>query len=153
VCRGGLGRGSSWLGVFHPVLLSARDTNVAVALPDGETFVVVSHGAAYRVWVDDPHRWEEVAAGGVLEPVIASEPGIVALADHTGLVGYGPSGLAWKSERLVWDDLRPVGLDGAALQMEGFDAPRNEVVSFTLDLRSGRSLDAPYPDRGVRSAD
>lgn len=145
--------GPSWLGVFHPTLLSARDTNAAVALPDGETFVVVSHGAAYRVWVDDPEHWEEIAPGGVHEPIIASEPGIVAFADHTVLIGYGSGGLVWESEPLVWDDLRPVQLAGATLQLEGFDAPRNEIVSFTVDLRSGRSLDAPHPGRRLRSAD
>ena len=37
----------SWLGVFHPIVVS-RDTNAAVALPDGETFAVLSHGTAYR---------------------------------------------------------------------------------------------------------
>lgn len=143
----------SWLGVFHPILTSARDTNAAVALPDGETFAVLSHGTGYRVWVEDPQRWEEIAAGGVHDPIVSSELGIVVFAGHTVLTGYGPSGLVWESERLVWDDLRPVRLDGETLQMEGFDAPRNEIVSFTVDVRSGRSTDAPHPDRQLRSAD
>lgn len=121
--------------------------------PEVTAPVVVSHGAAYRVWVDDPEHWEEIAPGGVHEPIIASEPGIVAFADHTVLIGYGSGGLVWESEPLVWDDLRPVHLDGATLQLEGFDAPRNEIVSFTVDLRSGRSLDAPHPGRWLRSAD
>ncbi len=143
----------SWLGVFHPILVSARDTKAAVALPDGETFAVVSHGTAYRVWADDPHHWEQIADGGVHDPIASSELGIVVFAGHTVVTGYGTSGRVWESERLVWDDLRPVRLDGGTLHMEGFDAPSDEIVSFTVDVRSGRSIDAPHPDRQVRSAE
>ena len=133
-------RAESWLGMFHPIITSARDTNAVVALPDGETFAVVSHGSVYRAWVEAPARWEKISPGGVHDPVIAPDLELVAFADHNTLIAYGVNGLAWESERLVLDDLRPLRLEGEMLWMEGFDG--NEIVPFTVDLRSGRSCDA-----------
>jgi hypothetical protein len=39
-----------WLGIFHADMTSARSANCVVALPDGESIVIVSEGRAYRVW-------------------------------------------------------------------------------------------------------
>jgi hypothetical protein len=113
-------RAASWLGIFYPILTSARDTNAVVALPDGETFAVVSHGSVYRAWVEAPERWEEIAPGGVHEPVIARDLELVAFVDHTVLTAYGVHGLAWKSERLVWDDVNDPGKFGPDGGVEHF---------------------------------
>jgi hypothetical protein len=136
----------SWLGVFDARLPSPRGVNCVVALPDHESLAVISHGAAYRVWADDPRRWEELSIGGVMQPVVVTVPELVLLVEHTTILAYGPHGLAWESEALVWDDLEAVSVDGEHLRAKGFDAPRNKIVAFTVDLRTGRSRDAPRSD-------
>jgi len=54
-------------------------------------------------------------------------------------------GLAWRTARLVWDDLHALRIDGTTLIAQGFDAPANRMVRFDLDLETGRSDDAPHP--------
>jgi hypothetical protein len=135
-----------WLGIFDAQLTSPRGVNCAVALPDRESIAVISHGAAYRVWAADPRRWDELSIGGVMAPVVVTALELVLLVEHTTILAYGSRGLAWDSEALVWDDLEAVSVDGERLRAKGFDAPRNKIVAFTVDLRTGRSQDAPRSD-------
>ncbi len=65
--------------------------------------------------------------------------------EHTETTAYGSDGLAWRSGRLVWDDLHAVGVDGSTLIAEGFDPPSGRFVRFAVDLKTGRSDDAPNP--------
>jgi hypothetical protein len=140
-----------WLGVFHSDG-SGRGTTAVIALPDRETFAVIADGDAYRVWVTEPGRWTKIA-GAVTEPVVSLELQLVAFADWTTVVAYGTQGLQWESEQLTWDDLRPLRLEGSSLLIEGFDAPKNAIVPFSVDLRTGKSEDAPHPNRRLRRVD
>jgi hypothetical protein len=135
-----------WLGIFDAQLMSPRGVNCAVALPDRESIAVVSHGAAYRVWAADPRRWDELSIGGVMAPVVITAPELVLLVEHTTILAYGPRGLAWKSEPPVSDDLEAVSVDGEHLRAKGYDAPRNKIVVFTVDLGTGRPQEAPLHD-------
>lgn len=139
-----------WLGIFQAQLVSPRGASCAVALPDRVSIAVLSHGAVYRVWVGDPTRWDELSTGGVMQPVVVGALELVLFVEHTTILAYGSRGLAWTSEQLVWDDLEAVAVDGDYLQATGFDAPRNEIVALTVDLRTGRSENAPHPRRHMR---
>jgi hypothetical protein len=139
--------GPRWLGFFQAQLLSPRGASCAGALPDRESIAVLSHGATYRVWAGDPARWEEISPGGVMEPVVVGALELVLFVEHNSILAYGPRGLAWTSAQLVWDDLEAVAVDGEYLQATGFDAPRDEIVALTVDLRTGRSENAPFPRR------
>jgi hypothetical protein len=142
-----------WLGIFQAQLPSPRGATCVVALPDRESIAVLNHGAAYRVRVGDPTRWEELSPGGVMQPVVVGALELVLFVEHTTILAYGSHGLAWKSEQLVWDELEAVALDGEHLKATGYDAPRNEIVPFTVDLRTGRSENAPHPRRHMRLVD
>ena len=120
--------------------------NCAVALPDRESIAVVSHGAAYRVWAADPRRWDELSIGGVMGPVVITAPELVLLVEHTTILAYGPHGIAWTSEPPVSDDLEALSVDGEHLRAKGYHAPRNKTVALTVDLRTGRSQEAPLHD-------
>lgn len=139
-----------WLGIFQAQLLSPRGATCAVAMPDRESIAVLSHGTAYRVWVGDPARWDELCPGGVMQPVVVGALELVLFVEHTTILAYGSHGLSWTSEQLVWDDLEAVAVDGQYLQATGFDAPRNEIAALTVDLRTGRSENAPHPLRHAR---
>jgi hypothetical protein len=128
-----------WSGAFQARLPSPRGASCAVALPDRASFAVVSHGAAYRVWVTHPARWEEISPGGVAQPVVVDAPELVLFVEHTTILAYGSRGLAWKSDPLVSDELEAMRVDGEYLWANGFDAVRNETVPLTVDLRTGRS--------------
>jgi hypothetical protein len=138
--------GDPWIGVFaSSVLESPRGATRAVALPDRATLAVLSKGATYRIAAHDPLDWDEISAGGTASPVVIEPLELVLFVDHTVITAYGRAGLEWTSERLVWDELEVAEVDGCTLHAKGFDAPQNQIVSFTLDLRTGESKNAPHP--------
>jgi hypothetical protein len=138
--------GRAWIGLFSAQLTSPRGATGVVALPDRESFAVLCAGAAYRVSAVSPGDWEEISVGGVEAPVVSSDPELVLFVEHTAIIAYGSDGLAWQTERLVWDDLHALRVDGSTLIAEGFDPPVGRMVTFGVDLKTGRSDDAPNPD-------
>ena len=82
-----------------------------------------------------------------MAPVVVAALELVLLVEHTT---YGPRGLEWKSEPPVSDDLEALSVDGEHSRAKGYDAARNKTVAFTIDLRTGRSQDAPHHDRRRR---
>ena len=138
--------GDPWIGIFASSLLaSPRGATCAVALPDRATLGVLSQGAAYRVAAHDCLDWEEISVGGTARPVVIEPLELVLFVEHTIITAYGRAGLEWTSERLVWDELEVAEVDGCTLHAKGFDAQQNRIVSFTLDLGTGESENAPHP--------
>jgi hypothetical protein len=105
----------------------------------------VSKGAAYRVAAHDPLDWNEIPARGTSEPVVMEALELVLFVDNTVVTAYGRDGLAWQTERLVWDQLKVGRVDGSTLEAEGFDALADRIVSFTIDLRTGESVKRAVP--------
>lgn len=136
----------AWVGLFSARLTSPRSANGVVALPDRESFAVLCAGAVYRVSAVSPGDWKEISVGGVEAPVVSTEPELVLFVEHTTIIAYGREGLAWQTERLVWDGLHALRVDGSTLIAEGFDPPTGRTVSFGVDLHTGRSDNAPNPD-------
>jgi hypothetical protein len=136
----------AWIGLFQAGIPSPRGASGVVALPDRESFAVLCAGAAYQVLAASPHDRQEISAGGIEAPVVVKDYELVLFTEHTAITAYGSDGVAWQSERLVWDDLHAVSVQGSALIAEGFDAPSNRIVRFAVDLKTGRSDDAPNPD-------
>lgn len=137
--------GEAWIGMFARQIPSPRGASGVVALPDRETFAVLCAGTVYRVSAHRPSAWGEISVGGVEVPVVVKDLELVLFAEHTDLVAYGHDGIAWRSAQLVYDDLHALTVDGSTLVAEGFDAPHNRIVPFAVDLRTGRSADAPFP--------
>jgi hypothetical protein len=138
--------GDPWIGIFGSSLLaSPRGATCAVALPDRATLAVLSKGAAYRVSAHDPLEWDEISVGGTAKPVVIEPLELVLFVEHADISAYGRAGLEWKSDRLVWDGLEVGDVDGFTLRARGFDASQDRIVSFTLDLRTGKSENASHP--------
>jgi hypothetical protein len=138
--------GLAWIGLFWAQIPSPRGASGVVALPDRESFAVLCAGAVYRVLAASPHDWEEISAGGVEAPVVVEDHEFVLFTEHTKITAYGSNGLAWRSARLVWDDLHAVRVEGSTLIAEGFDPASGRIVRFAVDLKTGKSDDAPNPD-------
>ena len=144
---------AAWTGIFEALLQSSGGAHGVVALPDRRSLAVASHGTVYRVRADTPEDWEEIMAGVQSDPLVIEPLELVLILDFTSVIAYGDDGRAWETEQLVWDDLRSVGVDNHTLHVEGFDAPLNEIVPFTIDLRTGTSPNAPHPNRRMRRPD
>jgi hypothetical protein len=79
-----IGRAS--IGLFSERIPSPRGATGVVALPDRESFAVHCGGAVYRVSAASPGDWEEISAGGVEAPVVASDHELVLFVEHTAIV-------------------------------------------------------------------
>ena len=58
-----------------------------------------------------------------MDPVLVITLQLVLFVDHTTILAYGPAGLAWESERLAWDDLEAVTVDGEHLHAKRLTHP------------------------------
>jgi len=72
----------------------------------------------FRWSLDNPHHADPT-------PVIDIRPvpalGILVFADYTTLVAYGRTGLAWKTKRLTWSDLKITETTDAFIEGEFWD--------------------------------
>jgi hypothetical protein len=76
---------------------------------------------------------------------MARDQGLILFADDTTITAYGRSGLVWSSERLCWDDLKIVGVDGDQVIACGYDAPTESDGRFVLDLFTGTVRESDFP--------
>jgi hypothetical protein len=134
--------GKSWIGVFAFASETPATLSRIVSTPDVNRVCVISKGAAYIVKVDDPDVWEEITVMPVLEVRSILESNLLVFSDFTRLSAYGSAGVAWRSPRVCWDDLKIVTVTGNTIEGVGYD-PTNSTTHesrFVVDLRTGRSL-------------
>jgi hypothetical protein len=140
--------GEPWIAVFDMSRYGSPPAapRQVLAWPDPRSFCVVQDGVACVVCSDEPETHEEIDLDPVCDVLAVPSHDLVVFAEFTTLVAYGPTGVAWRSSRLAWDDLRIVGARGDMLEVSGFDPTSrgNPQPVFMVDLRTGRSDDSPY---------
>jgi hypothetical protein len=132
--------GRAWIGIFAFGYSPALSR--VVSTPDPDRMCVVSQGAAYFVRADEPEVWEEIPLVPVLNVRPIPEDKLLLFSDFTGLAAYGSGGLAWRSPRLCWDELKIVSVTRDTVEGTGYD-PTNSTTHesrFVVDLKTGRSL-------------
>jgi hypothetical protein len=137
--------GEPWLGVFG----ATHGTTEVLSWPDERSFCVVHAGSADVVRSDEPSATFVVDADPVRQALAIPSRGLVVFADYTDLIAYRADGVAWRSGRLVWDDLEIIRAKGDLLYVCGFDPTASrggESREFTVDLRTGVAPDKPYRD-------
>ena len=134
-----------WMGVFEfgdspNVLLSG-----VFATPAADVLCVVASGKGYLVHSDKPEWWSEIHAFPITTVLQAPEVELLIVANFTSIYAFGKDGLAWKSKRLVWDDLRITSYDRHTLCGDGFDPTQSARVAFAVDLRTGEHEGGSFP--------
>jgi hypothetical protein len=138
--------GDPWVGVFYGGGYGAPPaaTSRVVGWPDEVSLCVVYTGNAVVVRSDSPEVNLELDVFPVCDVLAVPEHNMVVFADFTTLYAYNAKGFAWGTDRLVWDELKILGVEGDAVRLSGFDAPANAYPEFTVDLRTGKATDRPY---------
>ncbi|HET9803301.1 MAG TPA: hypothetical protein VFP96_08695 [Candidatus Acidoferrum sp.] len=134
--------GQSWVGVFSSGRYSSGAARAVLSTPNLHRMCVLSYGNAYIVDAGHPETWERIELFPVLgvRPVV--EHDLLLFFDFTGLEAYGTNGVAWKTPRLCWDDLKITNITANAVEGTGYD-PTNRMrpeMRFAVDLKTGRSL-------------
>jgi hypothetical protein len=131
--------GKMWAGVFA---FGHGSLTIVISTPEPNTVCVISKGAGYLVHAEAPEQWEQVGVCPVTDARPIPEHKLLLLSDFTRLAVYGTDGLAWKSPRVCWDDLKITGITSESIEGTGFD-PTNTLkprMQFAVDLKTGRSL-------------
>ncbi len=131
----------AWFGLFANGGVYPSGEHV-LALPDRKSFAVVCDSASYRVNAQDPHDWCEISTVIVAPPLVLAHLDLVLFVDFTGIVAWGPNGLAWDTGGLVYDDMTIISYSGDVLTVEGSSPPLN-TRRFHVNLRTGASHDGP----------
>ena len=134
--------GAPWIGVFAFGYESPVAISRIVSSPDPNRICVISKGGAYIVKVDQPEVWEQIPLMPVLDVRPIPEDKLLVFSDFIRLAAYGRDGLAWRSPRVCWDELKIVRVTPDAIEGMGVD-PTNSItreMRFVIDLKTGRSL-------------
>jgi hypothetical protein len=139
--------GREWLGIFEfgnqpGILLSG-----IFSCPDEDLLCVVSGGRGYFVCSDNPTQWSEVPVTPVTNVLQVLEAGLLIFSDFTSLCAWGARGLAWQSKQLAWDDLVISSCDGRTLRGNGFNPIESSIVSFSVDVVTGKHQGGSSPDQ------
>lgn len=128
--------GEPWIGIFRGSddgFRSQMPPPYVIGWPDELSVCVVFEGLGCLVRADDPARNEEIESWPMVYDLRVI-PGheLVVFAGMLDLVAYNAGGIAWRTERLVEDDLRIIGVEGDRLRCTGF-----VTGEFEVDVRTG----------------
>jgi hypothetical protein len=137
-------QGEPWVGVFAFGRLTPKGVSGIFTTPDPDRLCVVAKGAGYLVRADDPSAWEPVAANPVIDVRPILRRGLLVFAEHTRLFAYGPTGLAWRTKQLTWDDLVITEVTDDSIRGEFWDVATESAGSFRVRLATGEH------DGGIR---
>jgi|SRR5579871_3315468 len=129
--------GDPWTGFARPT--SGRIRNAITGLfptPDPRQLCVISQGTAYLVDVATRRILELSSSEPVIFVASLTEVGLLLLATPWRVCAVGPSGQAWRTERLAIDGLRLDEADGSrVVGVADPDSP--EPRDFVIDLVDG----------------
>ena len=127
--------GQTWIGTF-----AFGDSGVSgiFTTPDPQRLCIVSNGEGYFVNTSIPTEWEAIRAMPIkdVRSILAQE--IIVFADYTDLVAYGRTGVKWKTERLVLDELKITEVTDISIKGEGWNPFDETRKNFIVDAATGR---------------
>jgi hypothetical protein len=137
--------GESWIGVFAFLFDPPHSFSRVVSTLDADRVCIISGSAGYIVKVEEPETWESIVIP-VLSVRLLPEHRLLVFSSYTELAAYGRNGLAWRSPRLCWDELKILNVTHNTIEGTGYD-PTNSISNesrFAVDIGTGRSL-LPFP--------
>jgi hypothetical protein len=121
------------------------DVTAIKRIPATDSFVVIVSGHAYFAEASNLR----IASGGFSEivrsAISVSDPSLVIVEGDTEIGAYDAGGLSWKTGRLSWDGLRLGTPRHGELKGEGWDAPSDTWIAFSVDLVTGRTQGGTRP--------
>ena len=137
-------RSQKWVGCFA---FGSYELSACIASPEPRQLFVLSRGAGYAVDVDCPGKSRELPSVPVRDFRVLADQKMVLFADFTRTAAYGVNGLIWRSERLCWDDVKILSIEGGLVYGSGSDptSSANPERRWELDLLTGRTVRTDFP--------
>jgi len=136
--------GKSWVGVFAFLYESSPALTRVMSTFDPDHVCIIAKGAGYIVNTADPDIWQQIPIAPVLDVRLIREGQLLLVADHTRLAAFGKTGLAWRSPRLCWDDLKITAITEKVIEGYGYDpTDSSDQRPFRVHITTGESLIAP----------
>jgi hypothetical protein len=139
--------GDQWVGNFQPGL---GGCSIVLEHPDGTNLIVIAGGQGYVV---DPECRQCLAMFGADIQSTFHSPEIAAFIFENGLwfEAIGRSGHLWRSERISWDGMKDLVVDGLAVTGSAWHYS-DRWLPFRLNLMNGDFTGGSYagPDLRVR---
>jgi hypothetical protein len=106
--------------------------------PNPQEMCALAGGYAYIVDTVRPAHCTHIAMKPVVEvrPVLAQE--VLLFMGFHSILAWGPSGIAWETERLSWEGVRITSIEGDTLNGMGWNLLTDREVAFEVDLLTGR---------------
>jgi len=137
--------------------LGFRDSAVPTGIwscPHPDWLCAVSGGYAYLLNTGHPERFTFLRYRPVLEimsyaPEISIETSngdpsslnkLLLFVGHHSILAWGRDGEVWESERLSWEGITNLRIEGKILRGEGWDMMTDKNTPFALDIENGRRI-------------
>lgn len=132
---------SDWVANFKP---GWTGLNAVYELDNQQNVLVIAGGTCYIMNPNDSKPIEVFGVG--YETVIKTLDGRLILQDLTYITVIEPNGEYWNTERISWDGLKDLKLEGNLITGLSFDPmdDKEEWVKFVLDLETRKVTGGSY---------
>ena len=123
--------GTDWVANFKP---GWTGLNAVYEFTDQQYILVIAGGTCYLMNPDEDKPKSTFGVG--YETVIKNLDGRLILQDLTDLTVIEPNGEHWHTERISWDGIKDLKLEGNLVSGLSFDPmnDKDEWVEFVVDL-------------------
>jgi hypothetical protein len=129
--------GPAWIGTFAFGGLRRNEAKALFTTPEVGKLLVVSRGAGYFVSASDPREWKPALTVPTTDVRSIHDRGLIVLASFTDLLAYNEKGLAWRTKRISWDDLKLLSTSANEIKGEFWDLQTEATQQFAVDLATG----------------
>lgn len=125
--------GTNWVANFKP---GWTELGEIFELKDSSNLLVIAHGECY---IMSPEATRPISAfGGAYGTAFTTQDGKIILRDDTGLTVIETTGKYWHSDRISWDGLKVVAVQGNLVTGLAFDPMHDsdEWVKFSYNINT-----------------
>lgn len=125
--------GDSWIGNFRS---NRTKLNDVYEISQSDTLLVFAEGKAYLLDPDTAEALEVIGDG--FDQCLKTPNGTMILSDGCKLTILDTRGERWESERISWDEIKDLRINGNTVQGLASDAidTKKEWKPFSLDLET-----------------
>ena len=134
-----------WTGFFALGFESKEVAHGIFSCPDPDWLCAVPGGYAYVVDTANPERWMQIEQRPVTGVRAVPELRLLLFAGFTTITVLGESQRLWTTERLSWEGVTMIEIQGTVLHGFGWDALTDKEVPFEVDLLTGKSRGGARP--------
>lgn len=129
--------GENWTATFAFGRFGPKSVTGLFTTPNPSMFCVISEGQAYLVSSTDPSVYECLSLVPVLEVRSSVKHQLLIFANHTELVAVGANGIAWRTARLSWDNLKLTTMSDDTIEGAFWDIQTESERTFRVSLSDG----------------